>query len=139
LTTQRHRTDSLSAAVGTDSQARTECPIYNPRVIEANVCGSRFRSLESLPCQLDDPLIYNPYLNGQLEMDRKHGTFTRFAVLARGDLTGSSSGGNQLGRRIGTHPLAVAFQLVDPNETPAMRLHPRGHPGTYWTPRKPRD
>jgi hypothetical protein len=63
-------------------------------------------------------LTYEPALLGYLTWDRKHQKFTRFDVVALGNVEG-------LNLREGAQPLGIAFELVA-NPTPADYLIPRG-------------
>lgn len=70
-------------------------------------------------------ITYTPRLFGYLEFDRAKLAFTRFDIVAIGDMTGRPLNENDMGERPGSNPLGIAFELVV-NPTPADLLFPRG-------------
>ncbi len=71
------------------------------------------------------PLDYDPRLIGSLAYDPARGAFTRFDIVALGDVRGRPNGENIVAERVGeANPLGIAFELVtDPR--PADLLPPR--------------
>jgi hypothetical protein len=71
-------------------------------------------------------IVYQPRLLGYLAYDPTKKVFTRFDVVALGDVRGKPVGENAMGQRLGdTNLLGIAFELVtDPK--PADYLSPRG-------------
>lgn len=69
-------------------------------------------------------LRYEPALLGHLTYDTARKAFTRFDIVALGHVTGAPTGENLQGYRPGSHPLGVAFELVD-TPTKSERLAPR--------------
>jgi hypothetical protein len=71
-------------------------------------------------------ITFQPRLLGYLAYDPARKVFTRFDVIAIGDMRGRPSGENVVGERVGAaNPLGVAFELVtDPK--PADYLSPKG-------------
>jgi hypothetical protein len=71
-------------------------------------------------------LTYKPRLLGYLAYDPAKNKFTRFDVVALGEVHGRPSAENPSAERLGAeNPLGVAFELVtDPK--PADYLHPKG-------------
>jgi hypothetical protein len=68
------------------------------------------------------PVSYEPALLGYLTFDCGKKTFTRFGVLALGDVRGSPAGENRMGERTGAQPLGIAFELAgEPGPLPAPR------------------
>jgi hypothetical protein len=70
-------------------------------------------------------IVYEPRLLGQLAYDPARKVFTRFDIVALGDVTGQPADENPVGSRPGTNPLGVAFELVV-NPKPADFVCPRG-------------
>jgi len=71
-------------------------------------------------------VAYQPRLLGYLAYDRVKKVFTRFDVVALGNVSGSPVGENFMGERVGSdNPLGIAFELVT-KPTPADYLSPRG-------------
>ena len=68
---------------------------------------------------------YEARLRGHLTYDRTQETFTRFDVVALGDMYGDASESNWL-YRPGRHPVGFTFELVS-GSSPAERLPPRGY------------
>jgi hypothetical protein len=69
---------------------------------------------------------YKPRLLGSIAYDPGKEVFTRFDIVALGELRGRPSAENVMGERLGAeNPLGIAFELVaDPK--PADYLHPKG-------------
>ena len=75
--------------------------------------------------QQGGPVSYQPGLLGHLAYDPAKKVFTRFDVVALGDVVGRPVGENTMGDRPGANPLGIAFELVT-QPTAADRLNPRG-------------
>jgi hypothetical protein len=58
------------------------------------------------------PVSFEPALLGYLTFDRGKKAFTRFDVLALGDVRGSPAGENRMGERTGAQPLGIVFELA---------------------------
>jgi hypothetical protein len=72
------------------------------------------------------PLDYEPRLLGYLAYDPAKKVFTRFDMVALGEVRGRPVGANLLGERLGAaNPLGIAFELVA-EPTPADYLNPQG-------------
>lgn len=72
------------------------------------------------------PLDYEPQLLGSLTYDPTKKVFTRFDVVALGDVRGRPVDSNYMGERLGpANPLSIAFELVT-NPSPADYLSPKG-------------
>jgi hypothetical protein len=69
-------------------------------------------------------LGYEPRILGYLDYDRRQGKFTRFDLVAVGDLYGVQHEGASLYFRPGRQPLGVALELTK-GDTPADRYPPR--------------
>jgi hypothetical protein len=69
---------------------------------------------------------YKPRVLGYLAYDPAKKVFTRFDIVAVGELRGRPTAENVMGERLGVeNPLGIAFELVtDPK--PADYLHPKG-------------
>jgi hypothetical protein len=70
-------------------------------------------------------VTYQPRLAGYLAYDRAKKVFTRFDMVAVGDMTGQPLGENNMADRPGANPLGIAFELVT-SPTSADQLNPRG-------------
>jgi hypothetical protein len=70
-------------------------------------------------------ISYRPSLLGYLAFDPAKKVFTRFDVVALGDLRGYPVGENLMGARDGVNPLGIAFELVS-RPTPADFVSPKG-------------
>ena len=75
--------------------------------------------------QQGGPISYQPRLLGYLAYDPTKRVFTRFDLVALGDVTGRPLGENTMGERPGSNPLGIAFELVT-NPTPVDQTFPRG-------------
>ena len=62
---------------------------------------------------------------GYLAFDPAKKVFTRFDVVALGNLRGYPTGENLMGARDGENPLGIAFELVT-HPTPADSVSPKG-------------
>ena len=95
--------------------------LHNPR---PHLIGSKSRTMQISQSQI--PLDYEPRLLGYLAYDRAKKAFTRFDIVALGDVHGRPVDENLMGERIGkANPLGIAFELVaDPK--PADFLSPKG-------------
>jgi hypothetical protein len=74
-------------------------------------------------------IIYQPRLLGYLAYDPARKVFTRFDIVALGNVKGQPADENQVGDRPGSNPLGIAFELVT-NPKPADRVCPRGQRDT---------
>jgi hypothetical protein len=83
-------------------------------------------------------MAYKPQLLGYLAYDPGLKVFTRFDIVALGELRGRPSPENVMGERVGEqNPLGIAFELVT-NPRPADFLSPKGllnNGGQYDLPR----
>jgi hypothetical protein len=70
-------------------------------------------------------ISYRPSFLGYLEYDSAKMVFTRFELVALGDVQGQANGDNLMGARSGTFPMGVAFELVTPL-TPRDYVQPTG-------------
>jgi hypothetical protein len=70
-------------------------------------------------------ISYRPALLGYLAFDPAKKVFTRFDVVALGNLRGHPVGENLMGARDGENPLGIAFELVT-HPTPADLVPPKG-------------
>jgi hypothetical protein len=75
-------------------------------------------------------IVYQPRLLGYLAYDPAKKSFTRFDIVALGDVTGQPADENPVGARTGTQPLGVAFELVA-QPTPADCVCPRGQRDSF--------
>ena len=80
------------------------------------------------------PVSYEPALLGYLTFDRARKSFTRFDLLALGEVKGSPGGENRQGERIGTHLLGIAFELAGDGASPPPR-GARDNPDRYLAPK----
>jgi hypothetical protein len=70
-------------------------------------------------------LGYEPRLRGHLVFDAKKNAFTRFDMIALGDMYGDAFAGSWL-YRPGRNPVGFTFELVS-GQAPVDRLPPRGY------------
>ena len=70
-------------------------------------------------------IAYRPSFLGYLAYDPATRAFTRFDLVALGDVRGQANGENLMGARLGDFPLGVAFELVNPL-TPRDYVQPTG-------------
>jgi hypothetical protein len=70
-------------------------------------------------------IAYQPRLLGCLAYNPAKKTFTRFDIVALGDVTGQPADENPVGERLGSKPLGIAFELAV-NPKPADYACPRG-------------
>lgn len=95
--------------------------LHNPRT---HLLTYKSPSTERSKSQV--PLDYEPRLLGYLAYDPMKKAFTRFDVVALGNVRGRPVGANLLGERVApANPLGVAFELVA-NPRPADFLNPQG-------------
>jgi hypothetical protein len=96
--------------------------LYNPRSYLLNYQSPSVKQFS----QSQIPLDYQPRLLGYLAYDPSRKVFTRFDMVALGDIRGRPVDENLSGERVGeANPLAIAFELVtDPK--PADYLSPKG-------------
>jgi hypothetical protein len=83
------------------------------------------------------PASYEPALVGHLTYDRSKKAFSRFDLVALGDVRGSPAGENRMGERIGAQPLGIVFELAGPGASvhlPAPR-GARDHTERYLSPK----
>jgi hypothetical protein len=96
--------------------------LHNPRAYLLNYQGPSVKQHS----QSQIPLDYQPRLLGYLAYDPAKKTFTRFDMVALGDIRGRPVDENLMGERVGeANSLGIAFELVtDPK--PADYLSPKG-------------
>jgi hypothetical protein len=96
--------------------------LYNPREYMKNYQNATVKQFS----QSQIPLDYQPRLFGYLVYDPARKVFTRFDMVALGDVRGRPVDENLSGERLGeANPLGIAFELVT-EPKPADFLSPKG-------------
>jgi hypothetical protein len=109
--------------------------LYHPRTAQAGFQGASITKFSqfTVGSQFGYHISYQPRLLGYLAYDPTTKRFTRFDVVALGDLHGNPGGESVVGERLGAdNPLGIAFTLItDPKPADYLRPKALGN-GEYY-------